>query len=61
MYDFTEVDLAVFLSNAIHLFNDTLRAVNSIPVLRFFMSAVLFFVVVSFLSRMVRMSQKGKL
>lgn len=61
MYDFPEVDLAVFLSNVINLFNDTLSAIYKMSALRFFMAATLFFVVVALLSRMVRMSQKGRL
>ena len=61
MYDFSGAELAVFLSDVIRLFNDTLSAIYGVPILRFFIVAVLFLVVVSLLSRMVRMSQKGRL
>lgn len=61
MYRYSEAGLSSFLGEVIHLFNDTLSAIYGIPVLRFFMTAVLFFVVVSLLSRLVRLSQKGRL
>lgn len=61
MYDFPEVELAVFLSNVFYLFNDTLSAIYSISALRFFMAVVVFLVVVALLSRMIRQGQKGKL
>lgn len=61
MYDFSEVELAVFLSNVFHLFNDTLSAIYSISALRFFMAVVVFLVVVALLSHMIRQGQKGKL
>lgn len=61
MYDFSEVELAVFLSNVIRLFSDTLSAIYSISPLRFFMAVVVFLVVVALLSRIVRQGQKGRL
>lgn len=61
MYDFPEVELAVFLSNVFHLFNDTLSAIYSISALRFFMAVVVFLVVVALLSRMIRMDKRGRL
>lgn len=61
MYDFSEVELAVFLSNVVNLFNDILSAIYSISTLRFFMAAAVFLIVVALLSRMVRQGQKGKL
>lgn len=61
MYDFSEVELAVFLSNVFHLFNDTLSAIYIISALRFFMAVVVFLVVVALLSHMIRQGQKGKL
>ena len=61
MYDFSEVELAVFLSNVVNLFNDTLSAVYGVSALRFFMAAAVFLIVVALLSRMVRQGQKGHL
>ncbi len=61
MYDFSQVQVAVFLSNVINLFNDTLTAAYSEPALCFFMAAALFFVVIALLARMVRQGGKGKL
>lgn len=61
MYDFSEVELAVFLSNVLNLFNDTLSVIYSISVLRFFMAVVVFLVVVALLSCMIRQGQRGKL
>lgn len=61
MYDFSEVELAVFLSNVVHLFNDTLSAVYGVSAFRFFMAAMAFLVVVALLSRMVHQGQKGRL
>lgn len=61
MYDFSEVELAIFLSNVVRLFNDTLSAIYGVIPLRFFMAVVVFLVVVALLSRMVRQGQKGRL
>lgn len=61
MYDFSEVELAVFLSNVVHLFNDTLSAIYGISAFRFFMAAAVFLIVVALLSRMVRQSQRERL
>ena len=60
MYDFSQVQIAVFLSNVINLFNDTLAEVYNLSPLRFFMVALVFFVVVSLLARMVRQGHKGR-
>lgn len=61
MYDFSQVEFAVFLSNVVNLFNDTLSVIYRLPALRFFLAALLLFVVVNLLSLLVRMSQKEKL
>lgn len=61
MYDFSEVELAVFLSNVVRLFNDTLNAVYSVTAFRFFMAAAVFLIVTALLSRMTRQGQKGRL
>lgn len=61
MYDFSEVELAVFLSNVVNLFNDTLKAIYGISSFRFFMVVAVFLMVVSLLSRMIRMDKRGRL
>ncbi len=61
MYDFSQVQFAVFLSNVINLFNDILAEIYRFPVFRFFMAVILFLVVVSLLSRLVRQGNKGRL
>ena len=61
MYDFSEVELAVFLSNVVNLFNDTLKAIYGISSFRFFMVVGVFLMVVSLLVRMLRIDKKGRL
>lgn len=61
MYDFSQVEFAVFLSNVINLFNDTLTVAYNQPVFRFFMAAILFLVAVSLLARLVHQGNKGRL
>lgn len=61
MYDFSEVELAVFLSNVVNLFNDTLKAIYGISSFRFFMVVAVFLMVVSLLVRMLRIDKKGRL
>ncbi len=61
MYDFSQVQTAVFLSNVMNLFNDTLSIVYDQPILRFFMAVVLFFGVVALLARLVRPCGRGRL
>ncbi len=60
MYDFSQVEFAAFLSNVINLFNDILTVTYRIPALRFFLAAILFFIVVALLSRLVRQGRKGR-
>ncbi len=61
MYDFTQIQTAVLLSNVMNLFNDTLTLVYNEPTLRLFLAAVLFFVVVALLVRLVRPCSRGRL
>ena len=61
MYDYSQVQIAVFLSNVLNLFNDTLTESYKLPALRFFMAVLAFLVVVSFLARMIRQGHKGRL
>jgi len=61
MYDFSQVQFAAFLSNVINLFNDILAETYRLPVFRFFMAVILFLVVVSLLSRLVRQGSKSRL
>ncbi len=61
MYDFSQVEFAVFLSNVINLFNGILTAAYNQPALRFFMAVILFLVVVSLLARLVHQGKRGRL
>ncbi len=61
MYDFTQVQTAVFLSNVMNLFNDTLTIVYNEPMLRLFLAAALLFSVAALLARLVRPCGRGRL
>ncbi len=61
MYDFTQVQTAVFLSNGMNLFQDTLTAVYNEPTLRLFLAAALLFAVVALLARLIRPCSRGRL
>jgi len=61
MYDFTQVQTAVLLSSVMDLFNDTLTVIYKEPTLRLFLAAVLLFVVVALLARLIRPCGKGRL
>ncbi len=61
MYDFMQIQTAVLLSNVMNLFNDTLTVVYNEPTLRLFLAAVLLFVVVALLVRLIRPCGRGRL
>ena len=56
-----EISLSGWLLEVIALFNDTLRAVMALPVLRLFLVLLLFLSLVSFLAYLVQRGRKGRM
>lgn len=56
-----DLNAAIWLSQTLGLFGNTLDAVMSLPVLRFFLVFLLFLAVMTFFSVLIRRGRKNKM
>jgi len=57
----TEVLFGYWLSSVLVLFEDTLQQIMATPSLRFFMTVLLFLMLISLLARLIQQGRKGKM